>query len=248
LSLWRLLDLEFPDPFTNMAIEESIFVNVDENTASNTIRFWRNKDAVVIGCNQKVNEVVDLDYCRIYGITIVRRFTGGGAVYQDLGNLNWTVVIRRRDHLSPSKPLEIFKVFGEGVIRGLKLLGVDAHFQCPNIITVNEKKISGLAAYVKKNAVLCHGTLLIDIDLHTLSRVLPLHRNSRTEVTCIRDALENNVSPNIVKKYIIRGFNEAYEVKVQSSGLSVNEELLAKTLYVNKYSTAEWNFHHQPPC
>jgi len=244
LSLWRLLDLEFADPFRNMAVEESIFINVDENTAPNTLRFWRNKHTVVIGCSQKVNEVVDLEYCKIYGITIVRRFTGGGAIYQDFGNLNWTVVVHRRDRLSPSKPLEIFKVFSEAVIRGLKLLGVDARFQCPNIITVNGKKISGLAAYVKKNAVLCHGTLLIDIDLHTLSRVLPLHRNSPMELTCVRDELENKVSLNIVKKYIMRGFNEAYEIKVKSLGLSADEELLAETLCVNKYSRAEWNLRY----
>ncbi|MHA1711881.1 MAG: lipoate--protein ligase family protein [Candidatus Freyarchaeota archaeon] len=198
---------------------------------------------------------VNLEVCTEYGLTIVRRFTGRGTVYHDLGNLNWTVVVDRNHMLVPRVPAEIYRVVSNAIIEGIKLLGMNAEFKPPNVIQIREKKISGLAAYVKKNAILCHGTLLVDADLDILSKVLKVdHKfcgqtlsrlrssSSHVEVTTLRHELNSRLPISLVKESILLGFDKLYNITPKLGKLNDYEEEMAQTLYHEKYARKEWNF------
>src|SRR5208337_366943 len=120
---WRLLDVEYSNPYMNLALEEAIPPNVGKGASPNTIRFWRNPNAVVIGNFQSAKREVNLDRCNKYQTAVVRRFTGGGAVYHDLENLNCSMSVRRDHPLIKMDLGETFATLSQGVMEGLKLLG-----------------------------------------------------------------------------------------------------------------------------
>ena len=96
MEKWRLIDTSFSDEAPlNLAIEEAIFLEkINREVSPSTIRFWRNRKAVILGYSQKTHSEINLRTCREMNVQVVRRFTGGGAVYQDFGNLNYSIVIR----------------------------------------------------------------------------------------------------------------------------------------------------------
>lgn len=130
---------------------------------------WQNDKTVVIGKNQNAYAEVDLAYAEANGIRIARRLSGGGAVYHDMGNLNYTFITSNADALD-------FAYFTRPVIDALATLGVNASLSGRNDLECNGKKVSGNAQYVKEGRVLHHGTLLFDTDAEVLSRVLRVDR------------------------------------------------------------------------
>ena len=237
--MWRQLDVEYRNPYRNMAVDEALLFAVDRNAAPNTVRFWRNLNAVVVGRSQSIEKEVSLEACERYGTSVVRRFTGGGAVYQDHGNLNWTIVSRRDHPLAKVKGiLRVFKVCSSPILEGIKALGIRAKFKPPNSIFVDDKKISGMAAYVKRESILCHGTLLVNTDLNILTSVL---KPVKTKVTTLQRELDMQISMARIKSAIITGFNSVYNMKVKQGKLSRDEVGIIKRLYENKYATEEWN-------
>jgi len=239
MEMWRFLDVEYRDPYKNMAVDEALLIAVERNIAPNTVRFWRNPNAVVIGRSQSLEAEVSLEACEKHGASVVRRFTGGGAVYQDRGNLNWTIV-SRRDHpvARINGILGVFKVFSKPILEGIRALGIGAEFKPPNSIFVGNKKISGMAAYVKREAILCHGTLLVKTDLNILTEVL---KPVKTKVTTLQQELGRQISMARIKRAILTGFDSVYDMKVKQGRLSREEVEIVKRLYRNKYATEEWN-------
>lgn len=237
---WRVLDSRSFDPYRNMAIEEAVLLAVNEAKVPNTIRFWRNTESVIVGRSQKIEEEVNLDKCTKLGVKILRRFTGGGAVYHDLGNLNWSIVMNRSSILYPKTILEIYKEACGAIVESLRYLGVDAKFEEPNNVTVDGKKVSGSAAYIKKNAALCHGTLLLNANLANLNNVLS---RPRYVVTNIINESEKRPSLTIslLKKAILLNFSKLYRIKFKAGKLSRYETRLA-SLFETKYRSSPWNF------
>jgi lipoate-protein ligase A len=223
-----------------MAIEEAMLFAVNEARAPNTIRFWRDRESVIIGRSQKIEEEVNLDKCAKFGVRVLRRFTGGGAVYHDLGNLNWSIVINRSSRLYPKRVLEVYEEVCGVIVESLRYLGVEAKFEEPNNIMVDGKKVSGSAAYIKKNAALCHGTLLMNANLTNLNNVLS---RPRYAVTNIIDGSEKTFSLSIplLKMMILLNFGKLYQIKFRSGKLSQYEIKLA-ALFVRKYRSRLWNF------
>jgi len=237
MEMWRLLDVEYRDPYRNVAVDEALLIAVDRNAAPNTVRFWRNLNAVVVGRSQSIEKEVNLEACERYGTFVVRRFTGGGSVYQDHGNLNWTIV-SRRDHPSAKAKgiLEVFEVFSYPILEGIRTLGIRAEFKPPNSIFIDDKKISGMAAYIKRESILCHGTLLVNTNLNILTSVLKL---MKTKVTTLQHELDTPISMASAKRAIITGFNIVHGVKVKQGKLSEEEVGIIKKL-VKKYR--EWSY------
>ena len=160
----RLLDETLGDPFSNLALEEVLF----RELRVPTLRVWSNQKSVVIGRAQLAKFETDLAYCRSKGIPVVRRFTAGGAVFNGPGNLNWSFFVPRVEEESSSELCDANKVFASfaaRVVRALRACGVECEFNAPNGIFLGGGKISGMAAYISKGGVLCHGTLLVDADL-----------------------------------------------------------------------------------
>ncbi len=237
MEIWRLLDIEYRDPYRNMAVDEVLLIAVERSAAPNTVRFWRNPNAVVIGRSQSLEAEVNLEACEKLGTPVVRRFTGGGTVYQDHGNLNWTIVARRNHALSRAGGvLGIFEEFSSPILEGIKILRTQAEFRPPNGIFIGEKKISGMAAYVKKGSILCHGTLLVSTNLGVLTSVLKL---LKTEVTTLQQESGARISMASAKKAIAAGFGMVYG-QVRRGKLS-GEEIELIRLCEKKYAAKEWN-------
>lgn len=144
------------DPYFNLAFDEYCLENIQSEGPY--FFLWRNRPAVIIGLNQNAYSEVNLDYLNSHGITLARRVTGGGAVYHDLQNMNYTIIGR-----NPSP---------QPMVDALRSLGVPAELTGRNDIFVEGRKVSGYARRVSHDQEIIHGTLMYDVDLDTLTHVL----------------------------------------------------------------------------
>ena len=197
---------------------------VESGLSSHTIRFWVNKRSVILGLSQKEKEEVDLDACSRYNVVIIRRFTGGGAVYQDLGNLNWTI-IKEKGLIRSRKMTEMYQELSAPIFTTLKSLKLNPQFKGPNNIFIGDKKISGLAMCIKRKSVLCHGTLLVNADLEILKSVL---RNIKYDVMNI--SCDKTLSIESIINNMITNINKTYDVTVDHKMNKIEEELFNKIL------------------
>lgn len=156
----KLYVLKTTDPYYNLALEEYLFERGEE-----AFLLWQNAPTVVIGKNQNAYAELHIDECRRRGIRIARRITGGGAVYHDMGNLNYSYIA------SGSGTLD-FARFEAPIIAALSRVGVTATASGRNDLLVGGRKFSGNAQHTKGTRTLHHGTLLFDTDLSVLSSVL----------------------------------------------------------------------------
>lgn len=173
----KLLDLVLEDPYSNIALEEELFMDAKVPT----LRVWENQKSVVIGRAQLAKYETDLEYCRSRSIPVVRRMSAGGAVFNGPGNLNWSFFVPRNGGspwpLGDAK--SVFNSFAATVNEALRKCGVRSEFVPPNTLVDDGGKICGMAAYLSKGTVLCHGTLLIDADLQEVQK---LTRPSATKI------------------------------------------------------------------
>ena len=252
METWRLVDLEYRDnPFMNLAVEEAIPRSVGEGKSPSTVRFWHNSNTIVIGCFQSARLEVNMEACKETGTEIVRRFTGGGAVYHDGGNLNYAISLRKGHRLVPDENLQsVFQKLSEGAVEGLRKLGVKAEFQPINDIQVEGKKVSGAAGSIRWNTIFHHGCILVNSDLAILGKVLNVPHvkledrhvaSVQKRVTTVRDELGREISTREVRDAIVRGIEECYGVRVEAGNLTKEELGLVEELYQTKYSRLEWN-------
>jgi lipoate-protein ligase A len=240
-----------------MAIDEAILTARMRNLAPNTIRFYRwNPSAVSIGKFQSIENEVQLDKCKKYGVDVVRRITGGGTVYHDTeGEITYSVVANKKD-LKAENINAVYAKFYGGIAEALKILGINADFNegnaktCPNL-TVNSKKISGSAQSHKKGVVLQHGTLLVDVDLEemfTFLRVpwaktcMEVINVAKNKITSTKKELGKTVSVEEVNNALSEGFKKALNIQLLEGELTPYENEIASKLYKEKYTTEEWNF------
>jgi len=253
---WRLIRTGFNDAFTNMAIDEAILNSVVEEAAPNTVRFYRWKpSAVSIGFSQQVEKEVEVETCKTLGVNVVRRPTGGGAVYHDSkGELTYSIIAR--SDIIPSDVISSYRYLCCGILMTCRNLGLNAQLsfddkgrQCPNV-TVNGKKISGSAQTHRKNALLQHGTLLLDSNLETMTKVLkmglpmacmPLEKLA-SKVTTIRYLLGKPLLFEEFENNLRSAFEKAFHTKISEQVLSPSELTQASELRLRKYATIEWNF------
>jgi lipoate-protein ligase A len=149
----------------NLALEEALLT---ENRAL-TLRLWGNERSVIVGRGQLARFETDLDRCAREGIPVVRRVTAGGAVYNGPGNINWSIFVGR-DFCAGGIGYrwgvrEVFRMAGNLVVRAADACGVKIWLDEPNRLLSEQGKVSGMAAYIARAGLLCHGTLLLDADL-----------------------------------------------------------------------------------
>jgi len=249
---WRLINSRFINPYFNMALEEAIAKTIGEGLTLNTVRFWRNNKSIVLGRFQSIKVEIDLNACIKHNVAIVRRFTGGGAVYHDLGNLNYSIIVNR-EGFSLRDVQEFFMKNCLSIIEALKILGLNPNLEKPNNILIHGKKVSGAAGAIKWNSIVHHSCILVSANLSILRDVLNCFKNvyapserwvssRKMDVANLKDFLNKKLSLNEVKEALKKGFEKVYKVKLSEEALSLKELNFAKKLYKNKYSRYEWNF------
>lgn len=249
---WRLIDMRIEDAPTQMAIDEAIAIARLRYNTSNTLRLYRwNPSAVSIGYFQSIQKEVNLPNCEKYGVDVIRRITGGGAVYHDYnGEITYSLVVPETDPKMPTDIMESYKAICGAIINGLKYIGVESEFKPVNDITAGGKKISGNAQTRRHGVVLQHGTVLVDSDLHRMFEVLrvsdakisdKLIKAVEERVTNIRRYLGTDITFLQVHDALIRGFEESFDIELKPGQLTPEEEKLVTELRM-KYTSKEWVF------
>ena len=239
----KFLQNNSTDPHFNMAFDEFCLEQLKADEP--VFYLWQNRPSVIIGLNQSAYAEVNLPYLREKGIVLARRVTGGGAVYHDLQNLNYTITGRIRD-LETDYPAYV-----ETMARALRELGVPAELSGRNDILVEGRKCSGYAKRVSKDRLMIHGTLMYDVDIDTLTRVLdtPGSKLSAAGVSSVRSRVAN------LKAYLPQ-FDSiyAFQAALQAILAGNDEEIVLTEEQIRqieadtdtKYRTWEWIYGHSP--
>lgn len=236
------------DPQYNLAFEEYCFKNLDK--AEDYVILWINGPAIIVGKNQNTSEEVNGEYVRENGIKVVRRVTGGGAVYHDLGNLNFSIITTA----TGSERID-FKKYNIPILKALEKLGIKGELSGRNDMTIDEKKFSGIAQSVWKSRVLNHGTLLFDTSLDVLSKALNVKadkyeskgvKSVRSRVTNIRNYLTEDADINVFRDLLLKYIFEMEGLTPEVYKLTDEELEDIDKLYREKYSTWEWNYGESP--
>lgn len=239
------------DPYYNLAAEEYLLCNMEEPI----FRLWRNEPSVICGRYQNARAEINSEYIHTHGIPVVRRLTGGGAVFHDLGNINFTFIEKRREGEDTSS---MFRRFTAPIIDSLRALGIDASLEGRNDLTIGGRKFSGNAICMHHDRILQHGTLLFSASMTDLSKAL----NTRPEKFTGKSVKSNisrvtNISEHLPEgcKMSVTGFMQYIHdfITSHSGGIEYHiREFTEKerreigSLKENKYITEEWCFGNSP--
>lgn len=241
----RNIQRQDTDPYFNIAAEEYFLLSASEDL----FMIWRNKPSVIIGKHQNALKEINPGFARRNNIPVIRRISGGGAVYHDEGNINFTFIFTNRN-----ENLIDFREFTAPVIGFLKNSGLDAKFEGKSNITVNGLKVSGNSAHLRKNKVLYHGTLLYNTNLDNLTQAISGQENLfqdkavgsvRAKVANISELLDN---PASIEDFIdlFRDYIAKYFKGITEETLTEEERIAIRKQADEKYKSFEWNFGYSP--
>ncbi|MEI6890354.1 MAG: lipoate--protein ligase [Bacteroidales bacterium] len=233
------------DPYFNLATEEYVLKEI----SGDSFMLWRNSPSIIVGKHQNTLAEINAEYVKQNNIPVVRRLSGGGAVFHDLGNLNFTFIQSGKSDL-----LVDFRKYTQPILDVLLKLGIDARFEGRNDLTIEGKKFSGNAEHIWKNRVLHHGTLLFSSQMADLSKALnvdPLKfqdkavKSVRSRVTNIsehlREPMDVMMFSDLIQEHIITMYPDA-----TACDLNNNDHHKINELVRTKYGTWEWNFGYSP--
>lgn len=235
------------NPAVNLALEEYILRNAQ--TDEDLLLFYINAPSIIIGRHQNTVEEINRNYVEQHGIHVVRRLSGGGAVYHDLGNLNFSFITD-----SHPENFRNFKKFTEPVVRALAGMGVPAELSGRNDLLVKGRKISGNAQYISKGRMVSHGTLLFNTDLSHVSEALNVKadkitskgiKSVRSRVANISEFLEQPMTIETFREQLLKeifaGSDTAPEYPVSAVDWAAVHQLADV-----RYRSWEWTYGHSP--
>ncbi len=233
------------DPYFNLATEEFVLKNTDEDS----FMLWRNAPSIIVGKHQNTLAEINVDYVKHNNIPVVRRLSGGGAVFHDLGNLNFTFIRKGK-----AESLIDFRKYTEPILEVLLKMGIAAKFEGRNDLTIDGRKFSGNAEHIWKDRVLHHGTLLFSSHMSDLSQALnadPLKfqdkavKSVRSRVTNISEHLGEPMDvlqfATMIEKHIADKYPDARLIELSPADHDKIHDLVR-----DKYNTWEWNFGYSP--
>lgn len=233
------------NPYFNLALDEFAMKHVD--VGEDYFFLWQNEPSVIIGKNQNTAEEINQSFIDSRGIKVARRVSGGGAVYHDFGNLNFTFVIGVDD---PGKVN--YKKYVQPIIDALKSMGIEAEASGRNDILVNGLKISGNAQRMANGKLMHHGTIMFDVNIEDMVKSLNVDPDKITSkgVKSVRSRVTN------IKEHLkhgnIKEFWDALQYYLSNEGkdaeIVLSEEDLAKVEYeaINKFGTWNWIYGASP--
>ncbi|MBN8192534.1 lipoate--protein ligase [Bacillus sp. NTK074B] len=234
------------DPRINLAIEEYALKNLDINESY--LLFYINEPSIIIGKNQNTIEEINTDYVEKQGLHVVRRLSGGGAVYHDLGNLNFSFITK-----DDGESFHNFKKFTEPVVTALHKLGVKAELSGRNDIIAEGRKISGNAQFSTKGRMFSHGTLLFDSEMENVVSALRVKKDKIESkgIKSIRSRVAN-ISEFLSEKLTIEEFRSTL-LDYIFDGSDVEEYILTEEDWKNihalskeRYQNWDWNYGKSP--
>lgn len=258
---WRLLVSEPLDGAANMALDEAILLTRIEGGTPSTLRFFSwSSPTVSLGYGQRIDERIDLASCRRLGVGLVRRPTGGSAIYHDTAEreVTYSVVALASDFEGAGDLLETYRWIGEGLTAGLRRLGIPAEMvpvvsSDPSAlpafcfartgsyeIEVGGKKLVGSAQRRQAGAFLQHGSVLLGADVARLRLIFHREGDPHAGMTTLEQALGRRPTFDEVVRAIAAGFGEAHGLDLAPGGLTPGEEMLMERLVREKYATDAW--------
>ena len=245
-----MLYIESPsnDPSFNLALEQYVFDHMDKN--QEYFMLWQNTNTVVIGKNQNAFAEVNQKIADQKNISVVRRLSGGGAVYHDLGNLNFTFILDAKD----ASDIDI-RLFCQPIAELLHSLNVPAEINGRNDITIEGKKFSGNSQYLKQGRIMHHGTLMYNSDLTVVADVLNVSadkfhskaaKSVKSRVTNIAPYLPNEITFEKFKSLLLQHILKTDIIKPYI--FSKEEIATIEKIKKERYDLWEWNFGQSPVC
>ena len=234
------------DPTINLAMEEYVLKHLPADDSY--FLFYVNEPSIIVGKNQNTIEEVNKQYIDDHHIHVVRRISGGGAVYHDKGNLNFSFVTS-----DDGNSFHNFKKFTEPIVQALQSMGVDAEMTGRNDIQVGAAKISGNAMVKVKNRMFSHGTLMLNSDLEEVQNALKVNpkkiqskgvKSVRKRVANIEEFLDDSITIDQFKQIILKTIFGEHEV--EEYHLTEEDWNNIKQLSNEKYRTWDWNYGKNP--
>lgn len=234
------------DPAFNLALEQYVFNHMDKT--QEYLILWQNDNTVVIGKNQNAFAEVHHKIAKEKNISIVRRLSGGGAVYHDLGNLNYTLILDAKN----TTELDLH-IFCQPIAELLQNLGVPAEINGRNDMTIEGKKFSGNAQYLKQGRIMHHGTLMFQSDLSVVTDVLHVS-NDKFQSKAVKSVRSRvtNIAPFLKEPLSLEEFRELVAKYIMHTDSPVpyvfsDEELNSiQKIKAERYETYEWNYGYSP--
>ncbi|GHV34128.1 lipoate--protein ligase [Synergistales bacterium] len=237
------IENESTKPQYNLALEEYLCLRAARG-GSQFFMLWQNEPSIIVGRFQNTLEEINASFVEERGIHVVRRNSGGGAVYHDLGNINYSFVV-------PDLSLDFdFALFTGPIIRALAAMGVPAELSGRNDLAIGGKKVSGGAQFRRSGVVLHHGTLLYDANLEILSEALrPSQDKFQSKaVKSIRGRV-GNIKPHLPAPLTVAEFQDRLRQNIEGlTSLTLDKDALdeVENLRAGKYSAWEWNYGESP--
>ncbi|WP_026566080.1 lipoate--protein ligase [Bacillus sp. UNC41MFS5] len=235
------------DPQINLAIEEYALKNLDINETY--LLFYINEPSIIIGKNQNTIEEINTEYVEGNGIKVVRRLSGGGAVYHDLGNLNFSFITK-----DDGESFHNFRKFTEPVVNALKKLGVNAELSGRNDIEVGGRKISGNAQFSTKGRMFSHGTLMLNSEIENVVSALKVKKDKieskgiksvRSRVANISEFLSEKMEIGEFRSLLLKNIFEGQE-EIPEYILTEEDWEKIHQLSKERYQNWDWNYGRSP--
>ncbi|PGY11265.1 lipoate--protein ligase [Bacillus sp. AFS031507] len=235
------------DPQINLAIEEYALKNLDINETY--LLFYINEPSIIIGKNQNTIEEINTEYVGGNGIKVVRRLSGGGAVYHDLGNLNFSFITK-----DDGESFHNFRKFTEPVVAALKKLGVNAELSGRNDLEVGGRKISGNAQFSTKGRMFSHGTLMLNSEIENVVSALKVKKDKieskgiksvRSRVANISEFLTEKVEIDEFRSLLLKNIFEGQD-EIPEYVLTDEDWEKIYQLSKERYQNWEWNYGKSP--
>ncbi|WP_418040843.1 lipoate--protein ligase [Paenibacillus xylanilyticus] len=236
------------DPSVNLAIEEYILKHLPMDDSY--LLFYINRPSIIIGKHQNTIEEINIEYVQDNGVQVVRRLSGGGAVYHDLGNLNFSFITK-----DDGQSFHNFRKFTQPVVEALQELGVNAELTGRNDLQVGEKKISGNAQFSTRGRMFSHGTLMFDLNLDHVQASLNVNpekfkskstKSVRSRVANIRDLIDSNLTIEQFRDELLRHIFRMEPQDVPQYELTEKDWAKIKEISAERYSNWDWNYGLSP--
>ena len=242
-AFWRLVDSGTVSPARSTATDEAILNARIRCTVPDTLHFYiRDRPSISIGYNKIVADSVFMEEAEKRGVDIVRRLSGGSAIYTDQGQLVFSVILD--DSLLSSDIVKSYSEVCGAVIAGLSEFGIRAEHKPVNDILVDGSKISGSAQLRRGGAVLHHGTLLVDTDVDIIASTIRPSGGAggSKKLICLRDLLGADPGMQSVKDAIAKGFGDSFDATIVPGRLTPAEDAEIHELIEEKYGSRSWNY------